>query len=567
MATEQQLIDALRRADAGGDAEAAKAIARRIQSMRSQAPQQPKANIQDLYNRARSGDETALAEYNSRAKAVGQNTIEEELQANNPTTGGDNFLAGVGKSIYDTGRGIKQLFGGYTQEEIDQQRQADAPLMNTGAGIAGNIVGAGGQAFIPGAGVAKVTSGLGKIAPYAGAAVSGGLFAGSQPVGMDESRLGNTATGAALGVGGQALGAGAIGIAKGASDKLSPTVKKLYEQAKNAGIPIYPHQLSDNRMVKTLASFLGQFPLTGGAKANKQQIDAFTTMVSKTIGQNTDEISPAVLTAARDANSKLYNSVLDGVDIPIQSDVMNRLLIARNRAGKYTEAEKQMFDELIDEVVKNAPNGTLSGNVYQTLRQGWAKNSNQVSKEFRSIMEANTAKNIPADRVAGFKQANRMHGNIKTVEKAMQGADTPRAPTATEYKVNPATFRSAMGTKYRPSKEILTAARIGQKIKDPIADSGTAGRLLTAGGLGGAANVGGLAALSPLAKMIAIGATAGRTINSKAMANYMANGSPRPIQGLARLIENTAPRTLPAFAVAGAKPLTEEEKKRLKSKR
>jgi len=33
------------------------------------------------------------------------------------------------------------------------------------------------------------------------------------------------------------------------------------------------------------------------------------------------------------------------------------------------------------------------------------------------------------------------------------------------------------------------------------------------------------------------------------------------------LIENTAPRALPAFAVAGAKPLTEEEKKRLKSKR
>lgn len=58
--------------------------------------------IQDLYNLARSGDAQALAEYNQRAQSAGQNTLEQDQAANNPTTGNDNFVSGVGKSFMDT---------------------------------------------------------------------------------------------------------------------------------------------------------------------------------------------------------------------------------------------------------------------------------------------------------------------------------------------------------------------------------------------------------------------------------------------------------------------------------
>jgi len=262
MATEEQLAVALRNAHKAGDTAAAQKLANAIQSMRSQAPQQPKANIQDLYNRARSGDETALAEYNSRAKAVGQNTIEEELQANNPTTGGDNFLAGVGKSIYDTGRGIKQLFGGYTQEEIDQQRQEDAPLMDTGAGVVGNLAGATAQFAIPVGGGAKVASVLGKAAPYVNAAIKAGTFSGLQPVGSDETRLGNTATGAAWGAGGQALGAGAGKAAQFLTPKIDDITSRMIDSARGIGVNPDLSQISTNPLVKQGINQLGRLPFS-----------------------------------------------------------------------------------------------------------------------------------------------------------------------------------------------------------------------------------------------------------------------------------------------------------------
>ena len=65
-------------------------------------------------------------------------------------SGPELFAAGIGKSIYDTGRGVKQLFGGMSREDVDEQRRLDAPLTRRGAGMAGNIAGTVAQVVVPG---------------------------------------------------------------------------------------------------------------------------------------------------------------------------------------------------------------------------------------------------------------------------------------------------------------------------------------------------------------------------------------------------------------------------------
>ena len=98
-----------------------------------------------------------------------------------PTEGMSFFekaAAGVGKSIYDTGRGIGQMLGMVSREEVDEARKRDAALMNTGAGMGGNIAGNLAQAvFLPGGSTVK------------GATLIGGALGAAQPVGTDESRL------------------------------------------------------------------------------------------------------------------------------------------------------------------------------------------------------------------------------------------------------------------------------------------------------------------------------------------------------------------------------------------
>jgi tRNA G46 methylase TrmB len=49
--------------------------------------------------------------------------------------------AGAGKAFADLGRGVAQLAGGMSRSDVDEIKQRDAALMDTGAGLAGNIIG------------------------------------------------------------------------------------------------------------------------------------------------------------------------------------------------------------------------------------------------------------------------------------------------------------------------------------------------------------------------------------------------------------------------------------------
>lgn len=505
--------------------------------------------------------------------------VEKPVNPTEGMTSGDKFVSGVGSAMVNTGMGLKQagLWAGNKagivddstlanyQSEVDAERKLQAPLLDTGWGTAGNIGGnialgaAGGSALAP----LKAAQGAGWLARGGVAAANGGIggaaLASTQPVGSGETRLGNTVEGAKWGMAGGAaghtIGTGIGRLAKGAADKYGQDVIDLYNAAKSAGINILPHQLSDSRVFKTVASVLAQLPFTGGVAANKAQIDDYTRMVSKLIKQDTDAISPEVQKSAKLLNKQMYKTALDGVDIPNGDDLVASIRAKSLDDALYDDKQRAMFEAIAKRLESNLKDGSMSGHIYQEMRDLFRGSNNDTSRVSRELIEAWADKNMPKQAREAWNAANRLYGNRQVVKKAMQGADTPRAPTSTEYKVNPATFRNAINPKYPASPEVELASRIGQKIKDPIPDSGTPGRAVALLGLGGAATgTAGLslAALSPLAKLIAVGATAGRVANSKGLANYMAYGTPKVVQGVARQIEQKAPGLLGTAAVGGA---------------
>lgn len=116
----------------------------------------------------------------------------QEVKAD-PTEGtgtGQRILEGAGKAFVDIGRGLGQRVGLISQDEIDESARLDAPLMKTGAGVAGNIIGnvalAAPTAAIPGANT------------LAGAGAIGAALGALQPTKTGESVARNTLGGAAF---------------------------------------------------------------------------------------------------------------------------------------------------------------------------------------------------------------------------------------------------------------------------------------------------------------------------------------------------------------------------------
>lgn len=165
MATLDQLSTALVNADKAGDVEAARALASEIRRMRATAAPDPTEGMSGL----------------------------------------DKFRAGVGKGMVDTVRGIGQLVGAVPQSAVDEARRRDAALSNTGAGMAGDVVG--------NIALALPTLAIPGAASLRGAAAIGAAQGFTQPVATGESRLANTALGGAAGAGGVAAGRaiGAVG--------------------------------------------------------------------------------------------------------------------------------------------------------------------------------------------------------------------------------------------------------------------------------------------------------------------------------------------------------------------
>lgn len=105
-------------------------------------------------------------------------------------SGLQRFAAGAGKALTDIGLGTKQLLGMASQDEVEEKRRLDAALMNTGAGIAGNVVGNIGAmaplAILPGA------------ATVPGAALYGAAMGAVEPRGEGDSLGGNMTKSALL---------------------------------------------------------------------------------------------------------------------------------------------------------------------------------------------------------------------------------------------------------------------------------------------------------------------------------------------------------------------------------
>lgn len=496
---------------------------------------------------------------------------EQENAAMSDPTGSmlDNIRAGMGKSFFDTGRGLKQLgleiadwvdppqqnVAGLVsgqkpmgradkyQQYLDQVARRDERLSDTGGGLTGNIAGQTVQMVVPGGALgkaglipkaAKAAEGAGFIARTAvGArnlapAVAGGAaFAGTQPVLSGQTRLGNMAFGGAAAGLGQKV-AGAVGkYAKGWADELAPGVRELALKAQSFGIPVSRAQLSDSGFVKGLASVLKGIPGSGAGSMAEGQRRAFTRAVGRTFGADAEQLTPDVAAAAKGKLGKEFDRLTARNNLQADSQLLDDLVKVTTSAEKMATSDNaRIVSNHVDELLSKTQNGVIPGRAYREFDSalGRAMKTQDGDRKFylgqiRDAVRSAMDRSIPEADQAAWKAARGKYKNLKTVEGLLE-----KAPTG---EINPALLLNAVRSAnkdvaYGGGGDLADLARIGQQfLKDPVPNSGTPLRAAIMAMMGGGA----VANPAMMLKAMATGRVANQAVNSPASGRLVLQGS------------------------------------------
>lgn len=535
----EQLVAALRKADAAGDEAAARAIARRIKGMEQPA--------------------TPRSETDPSLWAGGV------VPSTDPTEGMgalERFGAAYGSAMPRLAQGGKQMLtdaaalitpfyarGALAPEQARQRQQAgetaalEAPLMATPAGFMGNLAGTAlPMVATPNAALPA----LGRAAPFVNAAVQGGAYGALQPVADGESRAVNTAVGGGLGV----LGQGIAGVAQKAGtravESLSPVVRRSIESARAAGIPLNVAQVTNSAPVRALQAASKYLPFAGASKSAQAQQEAFNRAVGRSFGADAPQLSDDVMRAARNRLSQTFDDIYTRNDVEIGPDVVRRMAeVEREAFEDLTQADAQVVRNQLDKVLREAGDGILTGKKYQALRSALQKAEDggkigRLVRKMRNELDDAAVASVSADDAAQLAKVRSQWANLRTAEDALKQVSGAAGD------IRPASLYPLI--RKGATKEMRELAKIGQNVlKDGIGDSGTAQRQMYQNLLTGGAGL--AAAGAGLGKLVLGGALAGRALNSNAASKLLQQG--RPTQGLARLLK-PAPKLLPLATPAAA---------------
>lgn len=325
-------------------------------------------------------------EFEFRARMERERQTAPAAKAPNPTegmSGGEKFAAGLGKSANDLWLGLRSLGaqvgdavmpgpGGRTAAvaaDIAESRRLDAPLMDTGAGMAGNITGQIGMAVAPGG----LVAGAGKLASAAGAARAGQALTGAGAAMMAPTTIkGAAAVGAGVGAMQPAMdwgeraantGMGAAGSAGG--------------MAALSGLSRVIRPKTDANALSLLAEGVTPTPgqiLGGGFKRAEEALTSVPILG--------DAIRSGQTRAIGDLNRAAFNRVLAPV-----GDKLPKGLAGREAVEYAEQALGKRYDAILPKLTTEADGAFLSE--VQSLRNMMGSGSIDPAKaaQFEAILQ------------------------------------------------------------------------------------------------------------------------------------------------------------------------------------
>ena len=207
-------------------------------------------------------------------------------------------------------------------------------------------------------------------AAFIGRSALAGAAPGLLSYGGIDERLKSGAVGAAGGAVGGALGLGAARLLKPAGSGAAGVSDDAIRAAERLGVRLLPGQRTQNPALQNFENYLARSPGSSGAMQTIQQGNqqALNRAAAKTIGQQGDELSEGLFSAARTGIGDEFTR-LQGVTAPqLGNDFLTALakIDADNMArGSF---RSKSIDSLIDKGIDLAAQGKLTGKAYKEIR-------------------------------------------------------------------------------------------------------------------------------------------------------------------------------------------------------
>jgi hypothetical protein len=438
--------------------------------------------------------------------------------------GVNRTLAGAGAGIKDIGLRLQQLLGQNVDQQVDEKRSIDAPLMDTAGGSLGR-----GIAYAAPTMLAPFTMG--------GALASGAVMGGLEPTGAGEG-LGTDA----LNIGGGAaanfagFGAGkllskaiaplgrtsrdALGNLINTSTQSAP-YKAAVELLKSKGIPMDASKITNNESLKNLWRALGQNPITAGfVQADRDAAaKAANREVSGWMGRQADYMTPDSLMANLSEEGGKIGSITDSIDnVPLNKQFIDELtgveadyqsVLESLRKGDYGA----LRDDLLNKVMQQNLTGKQAQATQRVIREGTPTEglATEPMRNLRKVL------NNAVDRAANNPELAKARTNYALLRKILPSGKGVAA-VSNEGNVIPSrlanAFKGERGDKAQFARalqmvmpEIGSSNTAGQQLWNQILQGGIANPALT--GLIGAGVGAGTSGFDPTAtaKGLAIGLT------------------------------------------------------------
>lgn len=388
-------------------------------------------------------------------------------------------LAGIGKAMVDTGRGIGQIIpvrrnGEWqplvTREDVAEARKLDAPLMNTTAGKVGN--------FIGNATMAAPTLMLPGMATAKGAGIVGSALGFFQPTTSIEETLTNTAIGGAAGAAGQAIANKLPGMARNwQASKANEAAQLTAQNAQRfaaaqagakQGYVIPPADLNPGMMTEALSGLSGKIKTAQVASARNQNVT--NNLARKALGLPDDvPLNMDTLNAVRQQAGQAYEAVKAVGTVPTSKTYMQAL----DDAVKPFTSQSNSFPgrkvpAVVNDIQALKTGAFDAGDAIETIKvlrndadaayRGGDKLAGQAYKKAvdaleKAIDDHLVATGAPADLLAQYRGARQTIAKTYTV----QGALNPETGAVDALKL-----ARDLGKGKPLSGELKTAAQFGQ---------------------------------------------------------------------------------------------------------
>lgn len=309
---------------------------------------------------------------------------------------------------------------------------------------------------------------------------------------------------------GTLLSAIGVPVASAAGRVLSPQVDPRIEALMREGVTPTPGTIMGG-MARTIEDKAMSLPLVGdmigmGRKRAEAELNrAAYARALKGTGVNAADLplGPEGILAVKQAGSKQYDDLLPKLSFMPDQQFNAELSNLKNMAQGLGEKEQARFNSILNDALsKTSPNGGMAGETYKIVESKLGKEADRFSSSTdayqRELGDALTeAQRIFKDTLTrsnpeysqALNQANSNFANYVRLRNAGQSAGdkaegfTPAQLAAAVRNSDKSVGKGNVATGQALMQDL---ARSGQLLTTKYPDSGTAGRALMAGALGGA---------------------------------------------------------------------------------